>query len=112
MISIDRLQQLIQKGETVLQTHRPNPSFAYGFPTLNSGEFTAWQTQVLNYLQTNLPSNNPYIISFQKNVTKGFCSNVEQGIGILNSIIEDINLNLLESSDEEIFNPINSIVKI
>jgi len=112
MISIDRLQQLIQKGNSVLQTHRPNPPNVIGFPTLNSGAFTAWQTQVLNYLQTNLQSNNPYVISFQKNVTKGYYSNVEQGIGILNSIIEDINLNQLESDVEEKFNPKNSILEI
>jgi hypothetical protein len=112
MISIDRLQQLIQKGNSVLQTHRPNPPDFVGFPTLNSGEFTAWQTQVLNYLQTNLPSNNTYLLSFLIKVTKGSCSDVEQGIGILNSLIEDINLNLLKSDFEEKFNPINSILEI
>ena len=52
MISIERLQQLIQKGQVVLQTHRPNPPNVIGFPTLDSGQFTAWQTQVLSYLQT------------------------------------------------------------
>ena len=112
MISIDRLQQLIQKGNSVLQTHRPNPPNVIGFPTLNSGQFTAWQSQVLNYLQANLPTNNPYIISFQKNVTRGYYSNVEQGIGILKSIIEDANLNLLESDVDEKFNPIRNILEI
>lgn len=112
MISIERLQQLIQKGQVVLETHRPNPPSVIGFPTLDSGQFTAWQTQVLSYLQTNLPADSPYIQSFQDNVTRGFRSNVEQGIGLLNSIIEDINLNLLTTDSEEIFNPINPILTI
>lgn len=112
MISIERLQQLIQKGQVVLQTHRPNPPNVIGFPTLDSGQFTAWQTQVLSYLQTNLPAESPYIKSFQDNVTRGFRSNVEQGIGLLNSIIEDINLNLLTTDTEETFNPINPILTI
>lgn len=112
MISIERLQQLLQKGKVVLQTHRPNPSNVIGFPTLDSGQFTAWQTQVLSYLQTNLSTNSPYVKSFHDNVTRGFRSNVEQGIGLLNSIIEDINLSLLPIDTEETYNPINPILTI
>lgn len=112
MINTERLQQLILKGQEVLQTHRPNPSNVIGFPTLNSGKFTAWKTQVLSYLETNLPAESPYIKSFQENVTRGYTSSVEQGIGLLNSIIEDITLNFLTTDSEEKFNPINPILLI
>jgi hypothetical protein len=112
MISIERLEQLISKGRAVLQTHTPNPSNVIGFPTLDSGMFTAWRTQVLNYLQANLQANNHYLISFNQNVKSGFRGNAEQGIGILGSIIEDLNLNLLETNDKNEANPTNSLLEI
>jgi len=112
MISIDRIQQLIQKGQIVLQTHKPNPPNFFGFTTLDSGQFTAWQSQVLNYLQSNLPADNQYLLSFRDKVKQGFRSDVEQGVGLLNSIIEDINLNLLSTETEEKFNPINPLLTI
>jgi len=112
MINTERLKQLVQKGKEVLQTHRPNPPNVIGFPTLNSGKFTAWQTQVLNYLQSVLPSDNPYIKTFQKNVTKGYYSSVEQGIGILNSIIEDTELNYIDNNVAEEYNPLVPILNI
>jgi len=112
MINIERLQQLIQKGNAVLRTHRPNPPNVIGFPTLDSGQFTAWQTQVLNYLQTNLSVDNQYLLSFKKNVTNRYYSSVEQGIGILESMIEDIDLNLIKPEIEEKYNPLNYILNI
>ena len=112
MINIERLQQLIQKGNAVLRTHRPNPPNVIGFPTLDSGQFTAWQTQVLNYLQTNLSVDNQYLLSFKKNVTNRYYSSVEKGIGILESMIEDIDLNLIKPEIEEKYNPLNYILNI
>ncbi len=112
MISKDRLQQLIQKGQAVLQTHKPNPPNVFGATTLDRGQFTAWQTQVLNYLQSNLPVENQYLISFKENVKRGFLSNVNQGICLLQSIIEDIDLNLLSSESEGKFNPIEPLIQI
>jgi len=112
MIAKERIEQLIQKGHAVLQTHRPNPPNVIGFSTLDSGQFTAWQTQVMNYLTSNLPADNQYLISFRTNVTGGYKSSVEQGIGLLKSIIEDINLNLLTTETERKFDPINPILTI
>lgn len=95
MITEERINQLIEKGSTVLRTHIPNPSNMIGFTTLDSGQFTAWQTQVLNYLSSNLPIDSQYISSFKANVKEAYQSSVKQGIGILQSINEDLNLGLL-----------------
>ncbi|MFD2574684.1 hypothetical protein ACFSUS_28910 [Spirosoma soli] len=113
MITIERLEQLVQKGNDVLRTHVPNAPNIIGFPTLDSQAFTAWQSQVLHYLQTNLSNDNQYVISFRENVKRGFKSSVEQGIGILKSLIEDISLGLLDQEQEEnSFDSINSLYKI
>ena len=111
MISIDRLQQLIEKGESVLLTYRSNTRVIGGI-NLDSGQFTAWQAQVLNYLQSNLPFNNQYIKSFQNNVTGAYRSHAEKGIGLLKSIIEDTCLNLLKTEIEEKFDPSVAIMAI
>lgn len=112
MINKERLDQLIEKGHDVLRTHVPNAPNVIGFPTLRSGAFTAWQTQVLSYLQSNLPADNQYTLSFKENVKGGYKSSVEQGIGILNSIIEDFELGLINSGHETRFDPINPLIKI
>ncbi|KDN55525.1 PD-(D/E)XK nuclease domain-containing protein [Flavobacterium seoulense] len=113
MITTERLEQLIDKGQAVLRTHVPNPPNMIGFTTLNGGQFTAWQTQTLSYLQSNLSSENQYILSFRANVKRGYTSDVNKGIGILRSLIEDINLGLFENNTvEENFNPTNSLLTI
>lgn len=112
MLTNERLKQLIEKGYAVLKTHVPNPPNVIGFPTLDSGSFTAWQTQVLNYLKANLPVDNQYILSFKENVDREYKSSVEQGIGILKSIIEDLELGLISSNKESKFDPINPLIRI
>lgn len=97
MIEENRINKLIEKGNAVLKTHRPNSPGVIGFPTLDSGQFTAWQTQVLSYLSTNLPVNSPYIESFKTNVNRGYQSSVKQGVRILESIKEDLTLGLLKT---------------
>jgi hypothetical protein len=47
---IARLDELIEKADQVLATHRPNPSNVLGFPTLSTAAFTEWQTQSLSFL--------------------------------------------------------------
>ena len=112
MITIERLEQLILKGNSVLSTHRPNPPGIVGFPTLDSGQFTAWRTQVLSYLYSSFPKDNQYILSFEDNVSKGYKASVESGIGILKSIIEDINLGLINQTIDTTFSPIDPITNI
>ncbi len=94
-----RLDKLIEKGEEVLKTHKPNPPNVIGFPTLDSGKFTAWQAQCLNYLTTSLPQNSSYIESFKSNVEREYKSSVEQGIGILQSIKEDADLGDIDKGE-------------
>lgn len=112
MISTERIQQLIQKGESVIRTHTPNPSNMIGFTTLNEGTFEAWRTQVLNYLQSNLPINNQYILSFGTSVKFAYVNHAEQGVGILKSLLEDVDLDLLSNSNDNNFDPINPILSI
>ena len=87
---LKRIAELIQKGENVLATHRPNPPNVIGFPTLDSGKFVEWQTQVLNFLINLLGENHIYVKKFKDNVKSGYKSNVEMGQGILAALKEDI----------------------
>ena len=89
MSQIEKIERLIQKGNDVLSTHQSNPPDVIGFPTLDTGSFTAWQTQCLNFLESNLPPTNPYVTSFRKEVEHGYIESVESGIGILQSVKED-----------------------
>ena len=90
MTDIERVQRLIEKGHQVLATHSPNPPNVIGFPTLDSGAFSAWQTQCLNFLESKLSPSNPYAQSFRENVTERYTGCAKSGIGILESLKEDL----------------------
>lgn len=88
--AIERLEQLILKGESVLQTHRPNPPNWIGFTTLDSGAFTEWKTQSLTCLVSLLGEGHVYVENYREEITEGYQSVVSAGIGILKAAKEDI----------------------
>ncbi|MDB6080487.1 MAG: hypothetical protein JWO82_4234 [Akkermansiaceae bacterium] len=90
MNELERAARLIEKGERVLQTHRNPPPNVIGFPTLDSGAFSAWQAQAMSFLESRLGSAHPYYQSFAQKVQKGYQGSVKSGIGILKSLLEDI----------------------
>jgi hypothetical protein len=99
--TIERLDQLIAKGEAVLTTHHPNPSNFIGFPTLDSGAFAEWKTQALACLVSTLGTGHVYVENFDGQVKRGFQGAVKAGIGILRATKEDIAAGDLEKPPEE-----------
>jgi hypothetical protein len=87
---IARLDELIEKADQVLATHEPSPRNWIGFPTLDSGRFTEWQTQSLAFLVNLLGDNHVYVETFREKVTEGHISMVRAGKGILSAVREDI----------------------
>ncbi|HEU0144201.1 MAG TPA: hypothetical protein VFQ47_05410 [Nitrososphaera sp.] len=87
---LDRLDSLIDKGNKVLGTHRPNPPNVIGFPTLNAEAFSEWQTQSLSYLINILGQEHIYVQKFKDKVQKGYTGSVGAGLGILRAVREDI----------------------
>jgi len=109
---IEKLEKLIEKGNEVLRTHRPNPPNVIGFPTLDSKAFSAWQTQCLNFLENRLPPNSPYVRAFKKKIQKGYQGTVKAGIGILEAVKEDLESEDIYQNEEKSFNPIEYIQNI
>ena len=109
MNDIEKLQKLIEKGNEVLKTHRPNPPNVIGFPTLDSKSFAAWQTQCLNFLENRLPPNNPYVRAFREKIKKGYQGTVKAGIGILEAVKEDLESEDICEIEEKVFNPLEYI---
>lgn len=95
----EKIQHLIEKGHGVLATHKPNPPGFIGFPTLDSGAFSAWQSQCLSFLEAKLSSNSPYVRAFQENVKQGYTGQVKAGIGILESFKEDLESGAMVSEE-------------
>ena len=111
MTPVEKVEQLIKKGHDVLATDHPNPPNFIGFPTLDSGAFSAWQTQCLNFLESNLPPGSSYLISFKDKIKSGHTGLVKAGIGMLQSLKEDLETGAIgsEQSDQ---NPITGIENI
>jgi len=85
-----RLDELIAKAERVLATHTPNPPNVIGFPTLDSGLFSEWQTQSLSFLVNLLHNDHAYVKTFRERVEQGYQGSVEAGKGILIAVREDV----------------------
>jgi len=90
MTPAEKIEKLIQKGHKVLKTRRPSTPEVINSGKLDSQAFSAWQTQCLNFLESNLPSGNSYVNAFRERVKQGFTNTVEAGIGILKSVKEDL----------------------
>ena len=92
-----RAQALIEKGDAVVATHRPNPPNVLGFPTLDAGQFTEWRAQVEALLTSVLGASHVYVQRFNDSVQKGFRDHVKSGQGILRAVQEDLEHGLLSN---------------
>ena len=87
----NRTVALIEKGGTVLETHRPNSRNVIGFPTLSEQEFSNWRNQSLSLLTDLLGSDHVYTSNFRTTTERGgYTGAVRKGIGILQAVLEDI----------------------
>lgn len=89
-MAAERLGALIDKGESVLRTHKPNPPGVIGFPTLDQGLFLEWRSQSLSYLKNLVGAGHTYVDEFEKKVDKAYQAPVKGGIGILKAAKEDV----------------------
>lgn len=109
MDDIERVQRLIQKGRDTLATHSPNPPGFVGFPTLDAGTFSAWQSECLSFLESRLPSDSHYTREFRDKIKQGYTGTVESGIGILQSVKEDLQLSAIPSGTPPAQNPLELV---
>lgn len=87
---LERVDQLISKGDGVLNTHRPLPPNVITSVTLASGAFAEFQTQSLSFLTNLLGNEHVYVQHFGAQVQKGSSDNVRKGQGILRAVRGDI----------------------
>ena len=86
-----RAAALVEKGEGVAATHRPNPPNVIGFPTLNTSAYAEWQSQSLAFLEDLLGRDHSYVDRFRKQTEEaGYSGSAHAGIGILRAVLEDI----------------------
>ena len=112
MDNTSKIDKLIEKAKEVLKTHTPNPPNVIGFPTLDDEKFTSWKTQCINYLETELSSDNIYVKEFKDKVSRGYISSVESGVGILKALKEDFDDGTFKGINNKTISPINDITNI
>ena len=111
MTPAEKVEKLIQKGHEVLKTHKPSPPGIISIKTLDSGAFNAWQTQCLNFLESNLPSGNSYVNAFRERIKIGSKGTVQAGIGILESVKEDLKTGDMGGKQSN-YNPLSILTNI
>ena len=93
-----RTVALIEKGEKVLATNRPNPPNFIGFPTLDTQEYANWQSQSLAFLVDLLGEKHTYTKKFRKSTEEaGYRESALAGIGILQAVLGDIEQGYIET---------------
>lgn len=108
MSDAEKLEKLIDKGRSVLATHKPNPPNVIGFPTLDNSSFANWKTQTLAFLKSRFSSTSPYYLEFSDKVKRPFQSAVQTGLGVLEGLRDDID-DAGSASASETANPIAKI---
>lgn len=98
LIDENKIQEFIDKGLQIIDYATSHDEF---IPT---GAFHAWQTQVVVYLKNNLSESNHYLIAFQENTASSgstfYGRKLSAGIGILNSLKEDIEAGTFQESEK------------
>lgn len=94
----NRAVALVEKGNAVISTHRPNPPNFIGFATLNTQEYANWRSQSLAFLTDLLGSEHVYTKSFSTNTKdSGKIESTRAGLGVLLAVSEDIEQGFIET---------------
>ena len=94
----NRALALIEKGNAVISTRRPNSPGVIGFPTLSTQEYANWRSQSLAFLTDLLGAEHVYTNSFETRIEKsGYTGSTRAGIGILQAVLEDIEQGFIDT---------------
>jgi len=97
---IERADQLLTKAQTVAATQRDNtPSYARStsnasYP-VDSALFHEWKNNAQNFILMVCGQDSPYYRNFTKEVENALVYQLNQGIGILKALKEDLELGYL-----------------
>ncbi|NMB56557.1 hypothetical protein GYA19_01295 [Candidatus Beckwithbacteria bacterium] len=93
---IERVGQLLEKGQRVAATKRSNSSEHVIAPsTVNSPLFHEWKNNSQNFISMVCGEDSPYYKNFIEGVKTAHPSDVDHGIGILTALKEDLELGYL-----------------
>ncbi len=93
---IERVGQLLEKGQKVAATKRNNSSeHAIALSTVNSSLFHEWKNNSQNFISMVCGEDSPYYKNFVEGVKTAYPSDVDDGIGILTALKEDLELGYL-----------------
>lgn len=99
MTTINRLNELLKEGKEILKT-KYDPNFAedgvitIGFKvTVNDLKFTKWQSKTIVFLEKILKPDDFRLIKFKEEVKTNYYNDTKIGVGILESLVEDIESN-------------------
>lgn len=97
---LEKIGKLIEKGNNVLKTSKPNPPNVIAPIMCDSQLFTTWRTQTLNFLENYYTISSAYYSEFLK-VSKPYVTHIKVGLGVLNAIKEELDENLDENIEEK-----------
>ena len=89
--ALTRLDALIEKGNQVLQTSRPNPPNHIGPTRVDGSLYNEWRSQSLTLIADLLGQDHTYFRSFQEQVgSHSYTQHARAGVGIVRALREDV----------------------
>jgi hypothetical protein len=99
--AITRATTLIGKGQAALaKTRSGSNGYITGPDYLDGESFYGWRTQVLSFLVGLLDEDHVYVKGFKDHCQEAYPSNAQAGIGILASLLEDLQNGYLQTLQE------------
>jgi HEPN domain-containing protein len=86
---LNRIGELIGKGENV-KNNVIHPGQDHYHSSVNPGLFQEWKTGAISFMETITENDSVYRKNFLENTRGNMVLNVEEGIGILKALKEDI----------------------
>ena len=97
---LDRLKQLIERGERVLSTRRPLDAGISGPDRVDNAAFSQWKAGALSFLNVVFGQDSTHFEQFSTQCRTSYYSSAVTGQGILKAAMEDFEGGYLISLEE------------
>lgn len=104
MCNIEKLKELLNEGENLLNMEKPNNSIIADAPRLDSRKTQEWKLKTLTCLKNTIGTEDELYFEFKENTKNAYKHNIKKAVSTLKIIIENLESNSIpkNTSNNEI----------
>lgn len=93
MCNIEKLKELLNEGENLLNIEKPNNSIIADAPRLDSRKTQEWKLKTLTCLKNTIGTEDELYLEFKENTKNAYKHNIKKAVSTLKIIIETLESN-------------------